>query len=271
MQLLQESMVENGVQWFNKENLLPLLVPSTEFLQPDSYTTDITLGPKLPELLLSVEGKAKYPQYVCASGQHRVQALLEHRKALQEGIEELCTQEKAENLTSEELPKITESLTRLTGQLEMTKYWGVVIYNESKSDRDAPLRLLTRCLQARLLQDGQDACVHLSRNTELVHYGETDVERIRVFMTQIINEPDTSKHVGIRDKAGVGNPKLKELMKGTGSFAALKTIIQFRGGHFLGSSGLSANWLSDKLLDVSGGVSFMFLHSSSCLKHCSRF
>lgn len=131
-------MVEHGVQWFNKEYLLPLLVPSKEYLDPESYTKDITLGPKLPELRLSPKGEAEYPQYVLASGQHRVHALVEHRQALREGIEELRTQEKAEKLTSEELPRITEALSRQTAQLELAKYWGVVIYDESKSHRHAP-------------------------------------------------------------------------------------------------------------------------------------
>jgi hypothetical protein len=263
-------MVENGVQWFNKENFLPLLVPSTEYLELSSYTTDITLGPKLPELQLSAKGIKDYPQYVLASGQHRVQALVEHRQALLDAINELRTEAEEEKTTSEELATITASLTKLTAQLEMTKYWGVAIYDESKSDRDAPLRLLTHCLQARLLQNGRDACVLLSRNTELVHYGETDVERIRVFMTQIMNEPDASKHAAIRETAAAGNAKLGELMKNTGSFAVLKTFIQFHG-HFLGPDGLSVNWLNDRLVEVSGGVSFMFLQSSSCHKYCSRF
>ena len=73
-------------------------------------------------------------------------------------------------------------------------------------------------------------------------------------MTQIMNEPDTSKHAAIREAAGVGNPRLVDLMKNSGSFAVLKTLIQF-GGHFLGPSGVSAPWLHDRLLDVSGGVS----------------
>jgi hypothetical protein len=271
VKVLQASMVEHGVQWFKQQYLLPLLVPSAEYLEPTSYTTDITVGPKLPELLLSAKGKAEYPKYIFASGQHRVHALVDHRQALEESFNQLHAQEKEEKLTSEELPNILDSLKALDVELKSTKYWGVAIYNESESNRDASPHLLTHCLQARLLQNGRDACVHLSRNTELVHYGETDVERIRVFMTQVIDEPDASKHAAIRETAGVGNLKLKDLMKGTGSFAVLKTIIQFRGGHFLGPSGLSANWLHDKLLDVSGGVSFMSLQSSSCLKHCSRF
>ena len=65
-------MVEHGVQWFNKEYLLPLLVPLSEYLDPESYTKDITLGPKLPELGLSAKGQAEYLQYVLTSGQHRV-------------------------------------------------------------------------------------------------------------------------------------------------------------------------------------------------------
>jgi hypothetical protein len=102
------------------------------------------------------------------------------------------------------------------------------------------------------LQGGQDACVQLSRNTELVHYGESDVERLRLLMNQIINESDKSKRSKIRDGSGSG--KVGTLIKGTGSFVVLNHLMRF-GHHIIGPSGLSASWLYERLLGVSGGVS----------------
>jgi hypothetical protein len=106
---------------------------------------------------------------------------------------------------------------------------------------------------ARLLQDGEDACVYLSSNLDLIHYGETDVERLRLYLNQLIHEPDENKRKAIRDAAGAGSSKVAQLIKSTGSFAVLKLLMNF-GQHIVGPSGLSAAWLHDRLLGVSGGV-----------------
>ena len=254
VELLVESLVENGVQWFNHENLLPLLVPTADYLEEASYTKDITLGPRLPELMLSGKGQTDYPNYIWASGQHRVQALFVYRQKLKDDIDRLMKQKDGEELISDEIPKIMAQIERLKEEINLTQYWGVAIYDESEIRNILThLRLLTD-RSARLLQDGQDACVQLSRNTELVHYGESDGERLRLYMNQIIKESDTSKHAKIREMSGQGNAKVRQLMKGNGSFLVLNCLTRF-GQHFIGPSGLSATWLVDQLFGVSGGVS----------------
>ena len=113
---------------------------------------------------------------------------------------------------------------------------------------------LTICNIAMLLRDGQAACIQLSSNAELVHYGEQDVERIRLYMNQIMREPDPRKHDAIRTKAGQGNHKVGLVMKSTGSYAVLKTLMPF-SNHFLGPSGLTTTWLGERLCGITGGVS----------------
>ena len=124
---LKESLVENGVQWFNHKNFLPLLVPTADFIEPSSYSKDITLGPNLPELKLSAKGSEEYRKYIWASGQHRVNALIDYHKDLRADIEKLQTRREAENLTSDELPNIILQISRLEGELQSTRYWGVAI------------------------------------------------------------------------------------------------------------------------------------------------
>jgi hypothetical protein len=129
---LKGSMVENGVLWFDHKNFLPLLVPTADYIDPSSYTKDITLGPNLPELKLSAKGREEYRKFIWASGQHRVQALVDYRKDLQANIDSLQTQQEAAELTSSDLPSIILQISRLEEELQSTRYWGVAIYDESE-------------------------------------------------------------------------------------------------------------------------------------------
>ena len=72
---LLRSMEENGVQWYLKEALLPLVVKNTEYIDATSFTKDITMGPKLPTMKLTPAGVAKMKTYFMASGQHRLVAI----------------------------------------------------------------------------------------------------------------------------------------------------------------------------------------------------
>ena len=126
---LQQSMVDNGVQWFNHKNMLPLLVPSASYLDTSSYTKDVTRGPRLPELKLSAEGTKEYPSFVWASGQHRIHAVVKLRKTREEAIAKLREQQQSEGMIVENTESEIEAL--LT-QVRSTMFWGVAIYDESK-------------------------------------------------------------------------------------------------------------------------------------------
>ena len=121
-------MVDNGVQWFNHKNMLPLLVPSASYLDMSSYTKDVTRGPQLLELKLSAEGEQEYPSFVWASGQHRIHAVLKLRKTREEAIAMLREQQQSEGISVENTESEIEAL--LT-HVRSTMFWGVAIYNES--------------------------------------------------------------------------------------------------------------------------------------------
>jgi hypothetical protein len=121
-------MVNNGVQWFNFKNMLPLLVPSASYLDPSSYTKDVTKGPRPPELKLSDEGKKEYPSFVWASGQHQIHAVVKLRKTREEAIANLQEkqQSEAEEMTVENTETEIEALLYLLYLSSRLSYYTLV-------------------------------------------------------------------------------------------------------------------------------------------------
>jgi hypothetical protein len=130
-----KSMEFEGVQWYKVDALLPLVVEDTMYIDRTLLTKDLTVGRLLPKLKLTGEGVKKM-KWTMASGQHRVEAILERRAGLTkkaEGLRKLIDKLNPDKWTGfERMEELKVELRIIENESKLTEFWGVQVIDQGK-------------------------------------------------------------------------------------------------------------------------------------------
>jgi|ERR1700722_5892969 len=260
---LCKAMKTDGVQWYRSDSMLSVLIPNSNILVPDTFTKDSTLGPQLPTLKLTDEGKASYPEFVLASGQHRYAALRalvaqhgEKIKRMKSKISQLEKEADKKREAHDELLDMRAALRIAESRVVDLGWWGVILYDESEHHiffltMQSPMTVRTDIL----LENGGEAAYELSRNKTLYQYGETESEKLMIFIGQLIAvNGDSEAEKRIRATAYRGDSRLGQVLANHHTFDFLKSLISY-GKHFGFHKVTTTSWIQTNMLHVSGGVS----------------
>jgi len=121
-----------------------------------------------------------------------------------------------------------------------------------------------------LLKDGGICARHLSRNQVLMHYGETDKERLAMKFQdyqELAADPKKAKALQTWiNNAAAEDSAIGQVFNNKDSTRYMATLTSF-GDHFMHEEVFSVRWIRDNIHTVTGGVSrYLLSKSSNCDK-----
>ncbi|KAG1758542.1 hypothetical protein EDD22DRAFT_956780 [Suillus occidentalis] len=238
----------NGIVSMKDVAAIPLILNS-------SRVTNIDLLKKNfdePEEVVELELEDVDP-IVVASGQHRLAALKKYKQSL---LDEYSSFEKKrekinalKQVTQDHISTYNEcheEMGRIKGLLEDVGKWGVILYDEEK-----------------LLAKGTGLANHLSRNSTLHEYKETE-EEVFITILKMLKSVHDSSPVNTRGELAVEhlkevrqnhekNARLHKVLHHDTMCTFLATRLLPLGPHFRHRREFSVNWLA-KSIDVCMGL-----------------
>ncbi|KAG1770783.1 hypothetical protein EV702DRAFT_1049234 [Suillus placidus] len=261
----------NGIVSMKDVAVIPLILKTSRLTNVDSLKKDFDE----PEEVVELELK-DHAAIVVASGQHRLAALKKYKQAL---LDEYALFEKKrgkiralKQVTQEHVATYNEcheEMGRLKGLLHNIGKWGVIIYDEDGS-MCGPDRVDVRNFESnsainvyKLLAKGTSLANHLSRNSTLHEYKETEEEVLITILKKLKSVYDSSpvdkhnqltiEHLREVRTAQEKNARLHRVLHHDGMCTFLATQILPLGPHFRHHREFSVNWLA-KSLDVCMGI-----------------
>ncbi|KAG1726753.1 hypothetical protein EDB19DRAFT_1833324 [Suillus lakei] len=243
------SFQKAGIVSMRETSVIPIIVDMKRLRSGLTLSSDFTEPEKIRELDL-----VDRDEIVVASGQHRLSALQKYNQSLED--EYAALEKKWEkiaslkNVTTEHVTQwneIREEMGVILGKLDNIGKWGVIVYNKTL-----------------LLAKGDVLASHLSRNSTLHEYKETEEEVLITIFRQMLakfkdpeEEGDPNEQVTLclheLKRTQEKNARLQKVLVNDSLCVLLATQLLRMGLHFRHRREFSVTWLA-KSMDVCMGV-----------------
>ncbi|KAG1719863.1 hypothetical protein EDD22DRAFT_854788, partial [Suillus occidentalis] len=243
----------NGIVSMKDVAAIPLIMKRSRITNLDSLKPNFDEPEEIVELEIE-DGEG----IVVASGQHRLAALKKYKHVL---LDEYSSFEKKrqkiralKNVNQEHVTAFNEcheEMGRVKGLLDEIGKWAVIIYDEEK-----------------LLANGTTLANHLSRNSTLHEYKETEEEVLITILKKLRVVHDaspadkhddlTTEHLREVRTAQEKNARLHKVLQQEQLCVLLATRLMPLGPHFRHRREFSVNWLA-KSIDVCMGINMSWI------------
>ncbi|KAG2742130.1 hypothetical protein P692DRAFT_20879894 [Suillus brevipes Sb2] len=241
---------ESGIVSMKDVTAIPLIMKTSRIDNKDSLVKNFDDPDVVPELELDIED---IDNIIVASGQHRLAALEKYNYSLKEQYQKHVSKRKKvevlKNINQEHVATFNEAhqaMCELKGAMEDVGKWGVVIYDEDK-----------------LLADGTTLATHLSRNSTLHEFKQTEEEVLITIFKEIQQVYDTSPAKKQNDialeclrtlrTAQEKNARLSKVLQHETYCVFFATRVMRLGPHFRHRREFKVNWLA-KAIDTNMGL-----------------
>ncbi|KAG1717317.1 hypothetical protein EDB19DRAFT_1923437 [Suillus lakei] len=252
---------KGGIVPMKDSSAIPIIINLKRIKPGLTLAPDFTNPEEVPQLELS-DGN----EIIVASGQHRLAALKRYHGGLKDELTALTKKcAKIKELKHPSQDRIDSynamrlEMSEILGQLEGIGKWGVTVYNEVK-----------------LLEKGDTLATHLSRNSTLHEYKETEEEVLMTILKEIKKVYDAAgndkrmscalEKLNEMRVLHAKNARLQKVLQQDGVCMLLATRFLRLGPHFRRRHEFKVTWLA-KAIDVNMGL-YVSLADMRCTLLC---